>query len=310
MTRQYEIAIIVPTLNAADEWGPFASALLACAKPERVLIVDSSSTDKTMLLAEMSGFNTRSIAPGTFDHGGTRQWAAEVLPDAEFLVYLTQDAILAGPNSIANLISAFDDPLVGAAFGRQLPRSCAGPIERHARLFNYPDQAGVRSLRDRETLGFKSIFISNSFAAYRRKALEEVGGFPASAIFGEDTIVAARMLLAGWKIAYSPNAMVYHSHSYTCAQEFQRYFDIGVLHSRESWLLKEFGNTGKEGKRFVASEVRYLWPHHAALIPSAFIRTAAKFIGYRLGRIESKLKPKLKRQLSMHKSYWQLSTRS
>ena len=123
-------------------------------------------------------------------------------------------------------------------------------------------------------------------------------------IFGEDTITAAKMLLAGWKIAYGAEAQVYHSHSYTWRQDFKRYFDIGVLHARENWLLQEFGNTGSEGGRFVRSELNYLWPRYWWLVPSALIRTALKLTGYRLGRVENKLNLKWKRKLSMYSSFW------
>jgi rhamnosyltransferase len=299
------VAVIVPTLNAASGWSRFVEALKAQGvPPSRVLIVDSSSDDATAELARREGFRLREIERSAFNHGGTRQWAADLESDAEVVVFLTQDAIPANSRSLQNLLSAFDDASVAAAFGRQLPHPGAGPIESHARLFNYPGQSGVRALKDRESLGFKAIFISNSFAAYRCSALRTVGGFPANTIFGEDTVVAARLLLAGGKIAYAAAAPVYHSHSYTWAEEFRRYFDIGVLHTRESWLLREFGQAGSEGRRFVRSEIRYLWPRNALLIPSALLRTAAKLAGYRLGRIEARLKPRLKRRLSMHGSYW------
>ena len=45
-----------------------------------------------------------------------------------------------------------------------------------------------------------------------------VGGFPCDVIFGEDTVTAAKFLLAGWKIVYAAKAQVYHSHSYTWMQ--------------------------------------------------------------------------------------------
>jgi len=302
-----KVSVIVPTLNASSSWFRFVQALKEQqVPPSRILIIDSSSDDRTAELAKHEGFRLREIERNAFNHGGTRQWAADLEPNAEIIVCLTQDAILANSTSLRNLISTFDDPSIGAAFGRQLPRPGAGPIESHARLFNYPGQSGVRALTDRELLGFKAIFISNSFAAYRSSALKAVGGFPTNTIFGEDTVVAGRLLLSGWKIAYAADALVYHSHRYTWSQEFQRYFDIGVLHARESWLLKEFGQTGSEGRRFVLSELRFLWPRHVALIPSAIIHTAAKFVGYRLGRMEDGLKPQLKRRLSMHRSYWQL----
>lgn len=57
-------------------------------------------------------------------------------------------------------------------------------------------------------------------------------------IFGEDTIAAAMLLQGGKKIAYVSDAEAYHSHNYTVGQEFKRYFDIGVLHSTENWILQ------------------------------------------------------------------------
>jgi rhamnosyltransferase len=297
-------AVVVPTLNAAADWPRFCSALLENVAPQSVLIIDSESTDGTKALAQAAGFRVHGIRREEFNHGGTRQLAVELLPDAEIIVFLTQDAVLVTAHSIGTLVELFKREDIGAAFGRQLPHPRAKPIEAHARLFNYPAQSSIRTLTDKEYLGFKSIFISNSFAAYRRLSLNAVGGFPRNVIFGEDTITAAKLLLAGWKIAYVAEAQVYHSHSYKWRQEFRRYFDIGVLHVRESWLLKEFGDAGGEGARFVKSELRYLWPRYWFLVPSALIRTTLKLAGYRLGKMEEKLGPEWKRRLSMNRQFW------
>jgi rhamnosyltransferase len=268
------------------------------------MVLDSDSDDQTVALARKAGFAVRVLPRREFNHGGTRQLAAEILADLDIVVYMTQDAVVASPDSIERLLAAFADPSVGAAFGRQLPRHHATPIEAHARLFNYGGQSRTMTLASRNELGIKTVFLSNSFAAYRRSALMEVGGFPVDAIFGEDTITAAKLLLAGWSTAYVAEATVYHSHDYTWRQEFRRYFDIGVLHAREPWLLDEFGRTSGEGKRFVRSELSHLWPGDARFIPSALIRTFLKLAGYRLGRIESSLDPALKRKLSMHPAFW------
>jgi GT2 family glycosyltransferase len=295
----------VPTLNASPVWAQFRDGLISQEVPrDHVLIVDSASDDTTVELARASGFSVVSIARSEFNHGGTRQWATRFFPDAEIFVYLTQDAILADPGAIATLLGAFHDRQVGAAYGRQLPRPEAGPIETHGRLFNYQSSSDTRSLEDRKRLGFKTIFISNSFAAYRRSALDEAGGFPLKTIFGEDTITAARMLLNGWKIAYMANACVYHSHEYSIWQEFKRYFDIGVLHAREPWLAAKFGGVGSEGKRYVISELKYLVGRRALLIPSAVVRTVAKFSGYWMGRREAKLSVGVKSRISMNRGFW------
>ena len=298
------LRVIVPTLNAAKDWPQFAPALAACVRPDQVLVVDSESTDGTRELAHAAGFQVHSVARKDFNHGGTRQMAADMLLDADILVYMTQDAVLAGPAAIANLVEAFADPQVGAVCGRQLPRPSSGAREMHARKFNYPATSEVRSLEDRTRLGIKAIFLSNSLAAYRRSALMQVGGFPANVIFGEDTVTAARLLLAGYKVAYVAEACVYHSHPYTLTQEFKRYFDIGVLHSRERWLLDEFGHASGEGKRYVTSELRFLRERNIWQIPSALCSTCAKLFGYRLGWIEAWIPSGIKRQISLNAMFW------
>lgn len=296
--------VIVPTLNAAVYWPTFSQALLACVRPEQVLIIDSESTDETVELAHAAGFQVCSVKRSEFNHGGTRQRAAEMQPQADVLVYMTQDALLTGPNALADLVAVFTDSQVAAAFGRQLPRPGTEAIEAHARNFNYPASSEERSLASRTSLGIKAAFLSNSLAAYRRSTLMQVGGFPSNVIFGEDTVTAARLLLAGYKIRYVAEACAYHSHAYTKLQEFKRYFDIGVLHNRERWLLVQFGHVNGEGRRFVLSELRYLWERDKRLIPSALIRTGIKFLGYRLGRMEELLSPRAKRRLSMHPAFW------
>ncbi|MDW8482510.1 MAG: hypothetical protein RML14_11745 [Meiothermus sp.] len=116
--------------------------------------------------------------------------------------------------------------------------------------------------------------------------------------------MAAKMLLSGWKIAYVAEARAYHSHNYTLRQEFERYFDIGVFHAREGWLLEVFGKPEGEGLRFLRSEISYLLKKAPQKIPSALLRNALKYIAYRLGRMEAMLPIQLKQSLAMNKAYF------
>jgi rhamnosyltransferase len=299
------IAVIIPTFNAAGHWPALSKSIRAQSLvPERIIVIDSSSSDGSAEMARKDGFEVVTIASSDFNHGGTRQMGAELASDAEILIYLTQDAVPFGEDAFANLVRAFRNPEIGAAYGRQLARAKASPIEAHARQFSYPDQSIIRSWESRHSTGFKSIFFSNAFGAYRRDALMSVGGFSLDVIFGEDTLVVARMHRAGWKTAYVPDAIARHSHSYSVAEEFRRYFDIGVLHAREKWLVDQFGSASGEGRRFVVSEFKYLLKHGPHLFPSAILRTFAKYLGYRLGRYESGLAPRLKYHLGLNRHYW------
>lgn len=302
------VVVVIPTCNARESWVGLSNGLRLQGLPaSQVLIIDSSSDDGTCELAAEEGYQFFRIDRCDFNHGGTRQFALGLVPWASLVVYLTQDAVLANPDSLDLLLSAFADGAIGAAYGRQLPRPGAGPIEAHARLFNYPPRSEVRDFESRHTLGIKATFLSNSFAAYRVDALLEVGGFPPDVIMAEDALAAGRLLLAGWKTAYVAEAQAYHSHSFTIAQEFQRYFDTGVYHRTEPWLRETFGGPGGEGTRFVLSEFSFLIPNHSYLVPYALLRTLSKAIGYSLG-FRGTLGTAWSRRLSYHKRYWDAAT--
>ncbi|MEW6111568.1 MAG: glycosyltransferase [Thermodesulfobacteriota bacterium] len=302
-------ALVIPTRNAGTSWSDTLASIGSQGfQPFRLCVVDSSSSDGTVTLARAAGFAVESIPATSFNHGGTRQRAAASLSDCAFVIFMTQDTVLADHDALGALMRAFDDPKVGAAYGRQLPRRGAGAIESHARFFNYPDSSRLTSLADVSHLGIKAAFLSNSFAAYRREALLGVGGFPDDVIFGEDMLVGARMLLRGWKLAYHADALALHSHDYTVLEEFRRYFDMGVMHARAIWLLERFGTPTSEGWRFVGSELRWLVRGAPWVIPNAILRIGMKWLGYRLGRQERHLPARLKAGLSMNSSYWMRQT--
>jgi len=273
------------------------------------IVVDSASTDGTNFSDLPSDWQLLHIATADFNHGGTRNLALQHLPvGTDVVVFMTQDSLLADVQALQKLVAAMDDPIVACAWGRQLPHIDANyvatPVAAHARLFNYPANSRTVSLADKVQLGLKTCFMSNSFAAYRVADLLAVGGFPSDVILGEDMAVTAKLLMAGKRVAYVADACVHHSHNYSVLQEFRRYFDTGVFHARNPWLLQTFGSSGGEGMRFVRSELLYLWRYAPWWIPTAMIRTLAKLAGYRMGLFEALMPRWIKRWISMHYRYW------
>ena len=297
-------ACLIPTYNGETDLPRLLDSLQSQSAEVIVLVADSSSTDRTALIAKERGIDVVTIPKERFNHGGTRQLLADQFPDHDIFVYLTQDAYLAGPSSLEAMLAYFDDPAVGAVCGRQLPHLDARPLARHARLFNYPEGSLIKTLEDAPRLGIKTAFMSNSFAAYRAAALNQVGGFPSNLILSEDMYIAAKMLMDGWKVVYSGEAKCYHSHNYTILEEARRYFDIGVFHARESWIRKTFGGAGGEGLRFVFSELAFLGARYWFLWPSSLARNALKLLAYKLGQKEKHLPTALKKHLGMNTGFW------
>ncbi|MES0873931.1 glycosyltransferase family 2 protein [Sinimarinibacterium thermocellulolyticum] len=297
-------AVVVPTLNAGDAWLQWWQALQRqTLQPTRVLIVDSESTDATPAIALAHGAQVVTVSRADFDHGGTRAQAA-LLVDEPILVYMTQDAILHGDDSLARLLAVFEWQRLGAAYGRQLPRPQAGPIERHHRLFSYPPQSRVVTPAEAPRWGIRAPFLSDSYAAYRRSALLAVGNFPARAIVSEDMYVGGRMLQGGWSLAYVAEAAVIHSHAYNLVGDVRRYFDIGAFYSEQDWLLREFGGGGGEGWRFARSELAYLLRRAPWRIPEALLRSACKLAAFHLGRRQQRLPAPVRLRLSGQKHYF------
>lgn len=301
-----KFALILPTRNAGADFARWRDALaMQRLQPTQVLVIDSQSDDGTADSARAAGFSVHDIAARDFNHGGTRNLAVAMLDrDIDIAVFMTQDAVLHHADALAELIGAFADEHVAAAYGRQLPHTDANPLAAHARYFNYPEQSARKSRVDIARLGIKTAFLSNAFAAYRVRVFHEAGGFPDDIILGEDMYLAAKMILDGHHIAYCAAAQVRHSHNYSVWEEMRRYFDIGVFHRDTPWLGEHFGQAGGEGRRFVLSEWRYLWRHAPHYLPLSVLSTLGKWTGYQLGRQWRRLPHRWVRAFSMHKRYW------
>lgn len=298
--------MVIPTYNGGKVWKESAACILKCSSidPKDVYVIDSQSKDDSVEVALAQGFNVKIIDGKTFNHGGTRNDAINENSDEyDIAVLITQDAIpLDG--FLDKILKAFEDPLVACAYGRQLPHMDASPVSQHARYFNYSGESQVNSKEDISLRGIKTAFASNSFCAYRVSHFKMLGGFPDNTILSEDMYFAARAILAGYKVAYVTDAQVKHSHNYSPIEEFRRYFDIGVFHCQEAWIRENFGGAGGEGKKFIVSELLFLFKKSKKSIPIAFINNFMKISGYKLGQ-KYKIFPKaLVKKMSMHKKFW------
>lgn len=297
--------IAIPTYNGGALWRDTVNKIKEYSPADIfVQVIDSGSKDNTVDIAQKAGFNVISINSNEFNHGDTRNKAVYTqIHDFDVVIFLTQDAI---PNAgfIENILEVFSDELIACAYGRQLPHTDASPIAKHARKFNYPETSHICDRSSVQSMGLKSVFMSNSFSAYRISAFKELGGFPNNTILCEDMFFAAKALLSGYKSAYVASAVVNHSHNYSAIEEFKRYFDIGVFHREQSWIKNEFGGAGGEGLRFIISEIKFLSIKRPLWICRSLGNDFMKLIGYRLGGMYKMLPSKLIKKLSMHNKYW------
>lgn len=243
------------------------------------------------------------ILKENFDHGGTRNYGAS-LSNSEFILFMTQDAIPKDDKLMEKLLESFSEDKIAVAYGRQLPGTSAGIIEKYTREFNYPDKDHLKSKADLERLGIKTYFCSNVCAMYRKSIYDELGGFVTKTIFNEDMIMASKVIAAGYSIAYTSKAKVIHSHKYTYLQQFTRNFDLAVSQRQYQEIFRSI-KSETEGIRLVKQTIKYLIDQKKPYyIPDLILQSGFKYLGFKAGYHYEKLPRGIVVKCSMNKEYW------
>jgi len=308
-TDHIKVSVIIPTLNAGRQFSKLLAMLQQQSiKPHEIIVADSCSDDDTLSYAQQAGAVILSIDRSEFDHGGTRNLAASYAT-GNILLFMTQDVLPVDRFLIERLIAPLTEDIedngVAYCYARQLSDASGHPLEKLARASNYPEQSVVKGYEQIDQLGIKTFFCSNACSAIRREVFEELGGFQSPAIFNEDLFMAARCILQGMKIAYCADAQVYHTHDYSIKQQFQRFFDNGVSMRCNPWILP-YTAVGKAGSSLVLHQVQGLIKQGKwYIIPRLFVESAAKLLGYKLGKSFPSLPASICRRFSMHKRIWE-----
>ena len=218
----YMVSVIIPTLNAEIYIDDLLSSLRGQSVKCEIIIVDSSSSDRTASIAASGNAKIVTVRKEDFNHGKARNIGVQEAT-GDIVVFLTQDALPFDKHCLENLLKPLESSEIVASYGRQIPRSDASPVESFARLFNYDDKPMIKGRDDLSKLGIKTFFFSNVCSAIKIKEFKELGGFPENIIMFEDLIFAAKAILKGYKIAYVPEAKVLHSHNFSLIQQFHRY---------------------------------------------------------------------------------------
>jgi rhamnosyltransferase len=278
------ITIIIPTCSAGQRLVDLLDNLQnQTIEPTHIIVIDSEPTDETNWIANKENCKVITIKRIDFDHGTTRNLGV-AQTNSEFVVFLTQDAIPANENMLAELIKPMQtDPSIAVCYGRQLPKPDATPLERFARQFSYPTESILKTASDIKTLGIRTFFCSNSCSAIRRVIFEELSGFENSVNTNEDMLFAARAIRAGYGVYYCSQAQVYHSHNLSFSDVFKRYWRIGIFFAR---FNSELTGVAGEGTKMFKAGIKRLWQQRQFYWISVFIaQTVIKVLACYSGKI-------------------------
>ncbi len=228
--RPPRTSVVVATRERAEQLARALDSLLAQDHPDfEIVVVDNApSTEATLDLVDKYGDRVRYVresVPGlAIAHNrGIAAARGEV-------VAFTDDDVIADPHWLTALTTPFaTDPGLGCTTGLILPARLGTPaqilLESHggfAKGFAPRTWDPARPPADEPLFPFTAgTFGSGANMAFRASALRGIGGFdPATgtgtpARGGDDLYAFVSVLVAGHRLRYTPEALVWHHHRET-----------------------------------------------------------------------------------------------
>lgn len=221
-TQCLTVSIIVPVYNGENTINECLESLLSLNYPSNcydIIVVENGSTDRTTEIVQQYPVNLLHSAqrgPAAARNVGINA------SNSEIVVFTDADCI-ADRDWLIELVKEYDDPDVGGVGGciEAYPRQNRNPVElfsdNNSPLINYVSG-------DNEYL--PHLYTAN--ASYRRKLVNQVGGFDPALFSAEDVDLAWRVQLeTGYKISYAPKAVIFHQHRTTLKGLSRQYRQYG-----------------------------------------------------------------------------------
>jgi glycosyltransferase involved in cell wall biosynthesis len=229
----YQATVVIPTFNG----GPLLQEVVASALQQELaagfelLIIDSESNDGSIdSLPNAANLSVYRIVQKEFQHGRTRNLAI-ALAKAPLVAFITQDAIPANEHWLRNLINPLlQSEDVAGVFGRHLahqdhPGYLSLWMNSHFAAF---EAEGIYRKSDNLERYYAESPSWRQFLHYysdnnscMRKSVWEESPYP-DLDYGEDQLWADWIIQTGKTKAYADDAIVFHSHHYTCNEEYKR----------------------------------------------------------------------------------------
>lgn len=290
MTMTHRVSIVIPTRNGVATLPALLDAIWrqrGVGKVETV-VVDSGSTDGTLELLKGKVTHLIPVLPHTFDHGLTRNLGI-MQASGEFVVMLVQDAVPESDTWLAALTAPLmADERVAGTFARQKPAPGASGTAR--RSLKRWVASGERALTQTVT-NQRELDLLTPMQRLNRCAFDNVCScirrsvwiqhpFRAAPI-AEDLQWAHEVLLAGYTLAFVPDAVVLHSHERSPLYEFKR---TRELHRRlfELFELETIPSVPHLCRSIATTFLAHLWYERAS--PARVPRAAALAVAWPLGQ--------------------------
>ena len=229
--------------------------------PAEIIVVDSSiSRDTERLVRSEFPSVTYAICPAGRGATGTARHISYRLATAEVLAFVDDDAF-AEPEWLATLLPLFDDPSVGAVGGRQIryqPGELTEGVDAIGLLLPDGMMTGNFAADPGRVVEVDHLLGANM--AFRHSVLDQLGGVHdgyAGTCTREETDLCLRVRGAGYRLLYTPDAVVEHvAGPYAKGERFDLRYAYWIQKNHLIMLIRIFGIADPMVRRFVVSSWR------------------------------------------------------
>lgn len=207
--------VVVPNWNGAEDLPACLDSLLAQTLKPHVVVVDNGSNDNSLELLQTKyrDVDIVALAKNRGFAGGVNAGIKKAIADgAEYVALLNNDAV-ADKNWLKKLAELLDsNPIAGICTGAITDKD--GSIDSTGEFYTVwglPYPRGRGEPTDKKFKAAEIFGASGGASMYRVKMLRQIGLFDEDFFaYYEDVDLSFRAQLAGWKVAYVPEAVVYH----------------------------------------------------------------------------------------------------
>jgi cellulose synthase/poly-beta-1,6-N-acetylglucosamine synthase-like glycosyltransferase len=266
------VSIVIPVYNGKRTIRLCLDAIQQLDYPKEryeVLVVDNNSTDGTPeIVAEYPArllYERELQGPHAATNTGVRQARGEIIA-------FTDSDCVPAPGWLRALVAPFADEEIVAAGGKIEAYQPSSRVERFIQVM----KPLKNCLQMSDTFPV-SLITAN--AAYRADALHAVGLFNANMYTGSEVDLAWRVQrLTKKKVAYAPDAVIYHKFSPSLRQLFRHQRIYGISEIMLGTLYKDSGYSRPPGAqmRLMFSQVRSLFIYMFSLVYRALTASVRK----------------------------------
>jgi len=222
-TRLPHISIVIPFHNREHEVQPCLNSIFGQVLPAdlavEIIAVDNNSADGTLDLLRQNPVHViecEERGPGAARNAGVAAARGEIV------AFIDSDCV-ADPDWLMRLTAPFEDPemlMAGGLIQSQFD-------DDHIATFTARREI-LSNERFFQTSALFAPFFATANAACRRTALVTIKGFDNNLKVSEDADLAWRLMDLGGRMAYVPDAIVYHAHRTTWHEFYRQAWDYGA----------------------------------------------------------------------------------